>query len=219
MSTNGKAPEPSTDGQVLRWTGRVLTAVDLRQALNGHRELVIPERAILSPLAADELRARGVRVTVQRALETALPAKGRWGVAQDRPYPEVAGVVQSLRRDGVEFHELPACTGGACSWSRSLAECVAQGECVGGVVFCQDAGLVCCVANKVAGLRAVPLASVPQATRACSSLSPNLVAIEMPGRTFYEIRQVLRCACLPEGKACPDGVATTLRELDGHAHR
>jgi hypothetical protein len=218
MSANGQVPESSADGQVLRWNGRVVTAADLRQCLNGHHELVVPEKAVITPLAAEELRSRGVRITARRP-EVTHPDKARWGFAQDRSYPEVGGAVQALRRDGVEFQQLPGCTEGACTWSRSLAECVVRGQCQGGIVFCQDAGLVCCIANKLAGLRAMPVASPTHAARARVSLNPNLVAIEMPGRTFFEIRQMLRCLCTALPGTCPDGLAGVLRELDGHAHR
>ena len=37
-------------------------------------------------------------------------------------------------------------------------------------------------------------------------------------RTFFEVRQILR-TLYQGGLHCPDGVAFTLRELDGHAHR
>jgi hypothetical protein len=40
----------------------------------------------------------------------------------------------------------------------------------------------------------------------------------MPGRTFFEVRQMLRML-LEGSRVCPDGVACTLTELDGHAHR
>jgi hypothetical protein len=219
MGANGQLPEGSADGQVLRWTGRIVAAEDLRRSLNGHRELLVPSRAIITPLAAEELRARGVRVTCQPA-EAAPPERPMWGIAQDLPYPEVASAVQGLRRDGLVVKEMQACPAGArCSWSRALAECVARGECHGGVVFCQDPGLVCCVANKVAGLRAVAVARVAQAAQALLTIGPNFLAVEMPGRTFFEIRQVLRCLCGSDAPACPAQVACTLQELDGHAHR
>jgi hypothetical protein len=130
--------------------------------------------------------------------------------------------VQALHREGLAWKELPpAETGcdGDCRWARALAECIANGTCRGGVVFCADPGLVCCVANKVAGLRAVAVLTVAQAGRAVLSVAPNLVAVEMPGRTFFEIRQILRTLCVPTQAACPPGVACTLQELDGHAHR
>jgi hypothetical protein len=75
------------------------------------------------------------------------------------------------------------------------------------------------VANKVAGLRAVTAVTVGQAARATRTLGANLIAVEMPGRTFFEVRQILRTLCTSALPACPDGVACTLQELDGHAHR
>jgi hypothetical protein len=219
MSADAQIREASADGQVLRWTGRVVASEDLRHALNGHRELLISPRAVITPLAAEELRARGVRVTRQPADSPPVPGKA-WAVAQDRPYRQVASAVQGLRRDGLAVKDLPACPDGvSCSWSRALAECVGRGECAGGVVFCPDPGLVCCVANKVAGLRAVAVVTVGQVAQALLTLAPNLVAVEMPGRTFFEIRQILRTVCVPGVATCPEGVACTLRELDGHAHR
>ncbi|HMC89706.1 MAG TPA: hypothetical protein VKI17_09160, partial [Gemmataceae bacterium] len=101
----------------------------------------------------------------------------------------------------------------------AVAKCVAQGECKGSIVFCHDAGLLCCVANKLAGLRAVPVASAVQAARAGQFLGANLVATEVAGRTFFEIRQILRTICVPGELTCPAEVACTLKELDDRAHR
>jgi hypothetical protein len=147
-------------------------------------------------------------------------ANGRaWGHGQDRPYPQVQCAVQALAREGLAIRawpqphdELP------CRWARAVAECVARGECAGGVLFCADPGLACCVANKVPGLRAVPVTTVAQAARATLGLAANLLVVEMPGRTYFEVRQILR-ALISSTMSCPDGVACTLQELDGHAHR
>src|SRR5437879_3777252 len=104
MGVNGQVREASADGQILRWTGRVVASEDLRRALNGHRELLVSPRTIITPLAAEELRDRGVRVTHQPAVVPA--AAGRtWGLAQDQSYPQVASAVQGLRRDGLALKE------------------------------------------------------------------------------------------------------------------
>jgi len=58
---------------------------------------------------------------------------------------------------------------------------------------------------------------VTQAARAVRTLAANLLAVEMPGRTFFEVRQILRICCAPA--VCPADLAGTLQELDGHAHR
>jgi ribose 5-phosphate isomerase RpiB len=220
MAANDELRDGGTAGHVLRWPGRVLAAEDLRRSLNGHRELVLSPRAVITPLAAEELRNGGVRVT--RSAEARAPSSpGRpWGYAPQQTHPMVQSAVQSLRREGLTLKELPADGSDAvCHWARAVAECVAAGECEGGVFFCGDPGLVCCVANKVAGLRAVAVTTVGQAARATLTLGANLLAVEMPGRTFFEVRQILRTLCTHGQPACPDGVACTLRELDGHAHR
>jgi hypothetical protein len=208
MSANGRNTATS-DGHVLHWSGRVLTADDLRGNLNGHHELVLAPGTVVTPLAAEELRNGGIAITRR-------PTEGKpvatWGVAQDRQYPAVKAALQSM-----PLRELAAtCIGPECDWARTLAECVARGDCCGGVVFCQDVSLICCVANKLPGLRAAAVITVVQAARAALTLGVNLLAVEMPGRTFFEVRQILRNLCRP---ACPDGVACTLGGLDGHAHR
>jgi len=214
MSDNGHIPAAEHDGAVLRWPNRVLSADDVRRRINGHRRIVLPPSAVVTPLADEELRRNGV--ACERDFEKAKPS--HWAYAQDRPYPLVASAVRTLARDGVTLRELSGGDGMPCRWAKALAECVVRGDCAGGVLFCADPGLVCCVANKLPGLRAVAVVTVGQAARATLTLGANLLVVEMPGRTFFEVRQVLRTLCDATG-ACPDGVACTLRELDGHAHR
>jgi hypothetical protein len=216
MNGNGHSTNGNSTEAVLRWPGRVLAAEDLRRNLNGHHELVLGPETVLTPLAGDELRQRGIKIT--RLLPDPVKAAGRlWGYAQDRQHDLVPSAVRSLAREGVVVKELPDPGDLPCRWARAVAECIAEGGCSGGVLFCGDPGLVCCVANKVPGLRAVPVLTVAQAARASLTLAANLLAVEMPGRTFFEIRQMLRMICTPTG--CPAGVACTLQELDGHAHR
>src|SRR5262245_21762262 len=134
-----------------------------------------------------------------------------WGFGQDQAYPLVRSAVQALAREGLRVRELsPAGEPLPCRWAKAVAECIARGECAGGVLFCADPGLVCCVANKVAGLRAVAVTSVGQAAQATLTLAANLLAVEMPGRTFFEVRQILKTLC-SGAPPCPEGVACTLK--------
>ncbi|HEX5269263.1 MAG TPA: RpiB/LacA/LacB family sugar-phosphate isomerase [Gemmataceae bacterium] len=142
-----------------------------------------------------------------------------WGYGHDRPYHLLGAALQAVRREGIAVNELPPANGSPAGWAKAVADCVAAGTCCGGVVFCDDPGLLCCVANKVTGLRAVPVVTVNQAARATLTLGANLLAVEMPGRTFFEMRQIIRILCCGDRPNCPDVVAGLLRELDGHAHR
>ena len=212
-------PVTNGDAEVLHWSGRVLAAHDLRRMLQGQGEVVVSAATLITPLAAEELRASGIRVTRQPAAIEKLPAPS-WGQAQDRPYPQVQSALRAVEREGMVVGELPAAREASPeSWARNLAECLAQGPYRGGIGFCSDPGLVCCIANKVVGVRAVAVTNVAQAARAVRTLAANLLAVEMPGRTFFEVRQILRLLRESQDQPCPPGVARILKELEDHAHR
>lgn len=220
MSGNGHRPTQNDGHAVLHWAGKVLTADDLRTRLNGHRELWISRGTVVTPLAADDLRARGVTIVRREPVaEEKRTSKAVWGIAQDRPNGIVQSAVQAAKRDGLPVGDLHL-AGEPCSaaWAKALAECVARGDCQGCVVFCEDAGLLCCVANKLAGLRAASVNNVAQAARAVLTVGANLVAVESFGRTFFELRQILRTVCTTRS-ACPAAVANVLQELERHANR
>src|SRR5689334_18532692 len=140
METNGRHLDSTGDPSILHWAGRLFTAEDLRSNLNGHRELVVLPRTIITPLAIEELRARGVRLTrrVTGNAKEVVPSvaapshqngKVTWGFAQDRSYPLVASAVQAVQRDGLLLKELPGAGQSLfCRWSRAIAECVVRGE-------------------------------------------------------------------------------------------
>ncbi len=210
--------------QVLHWPGQVLCAEDLRYHLHGQRELVVSYRVVITPLAAEELRARGVQVRRQEAASlTPQPGQG-WVVVQEKPDGVIANVLRSLARDGAPLAEWPAeprpsgSEDMSARWAKMVAANLGQGQYGGVAAFCQDAALVCCVANKVAGVRAAAVVNAAQASRARLKFAANLLAVEMPGRTFFEVKQILRAALQNKG-SCPENVAKLLQELDGHAHR
>ncbi len=143
-----------------------------------------------------------------------------WGYTiEGRPSVMFQAALRSISRNGSSPSPLPPCEGEACSWVKQVASCLFDGTCQAVVLFCDDPGLACCVANKVPGVRAVPVWTITQARRAIDSLGANLLAVEMAGRTYYECRELLRLCQGGVTAACPDGVACVLEELDGHAHR
>jgi ribose 5-phosphate isomerase RpiB len=217
-----KPAEQTDEGKVLHWPGKLLSADDLRRHLTSQSAVIVQRHTIVTPLVIDELRAKKVRLVraddVRAGSVSDGPQPGAFGVAQEKATGVVDSVIQSLRRDGVTLTSMQECRESPASWAKSLAGTVAQGECGRLTVFCSDPGLVCCVANKLPGIRAVTVSSALQTVRASSGLAANVFAVEMPGRTFFEARQIL----LNVSKAattCPTEVAHILRELDGHAHR
>ena len=235
MSVLGQNHDATQAGDVLRWSGKVVTAEGLRQSLNGERELIVSSRAVITPSASDHLKANGVKVVredqnVEPQAKEERVSKSFWGYMSERPDPVVNNVIQSLQRDGVRLQEISATprfsSAGrvgeewetlACGLARQAAEVVAGGECRGGIVFCQDPGLTCCIANKVKGIRAVAIGSVRQVQRAAEGLGANLLALELGKSTFFEMRQMVRSLCNAP-MVCHGSVARTLRELEGGCH-
>jgi hypothetical protein len=143
-----------------------------------------------------------------------------WGCGvEGKPSVMLQAALRTLRRNGTVPQDLPACNGHACDWVRRAAECLHNGTCEVAVLFCEDAGLACCVANKVPGVRAVAVWTVAHANRALDQLGANLLVVESAGRTFYECKALLQLCCARAPACCPPEVACVLQELDGHAHR
>src|SRR5207253_502279 len=136
----------------------------------------------------------------------AAPAnQGTWSYAQEKPDAMVASAVQALARDGVTLAAVDF-----AGSARNVVETILR---VGhlGVVFCGDPALACCIANKMSGMRAAAVWNVAHVLRARKTLGANLFAIEMPGRTFFEVRQMLKTIVTGDVQ-CPAEIATTLQE-------
>jgi hypothetical protein len=204
---------PPTTSSVLTWPNRLLSADDLRRHLTSQRELVLLPKTVVTPLAIDELKAKGVRVTWQvpgtANVESAKP--GLWIYAEEKPEAMVASVIAALEREAIK---LPVVSGSV----GKLAETILRGAHAGGILFAADAALACCISNKIAGIRATAVVNVLQVSRAKKTLGANLFAIDVPGPTFFELKQVLK-AIMADGGGCPIETARILQELDGHAHR
>src|SRR5262245_48232032 len=203
---------------ILCWPKRLLSADDLRMHLTSQRELLLLPRTVITPLAADELKAKGVRIRwqVPTAQDKAAPKQGTWGYAREKHDAMISAAIKATERDGSTLTPLDI-TAASGSWTRKAAQTILAGH-LGGIVFCGDPASACCVANKIAGMRAAPVANTAQVLRAKKNLGANLFAIEMPGPTFFEVRQMLK-AIVTGVARCPEEIANVLKELDGNAHR
>ena len=199
---------PTTSGNVLCWPKNVLSADDLRRHLTSQRELLLLPKTVVTPLAADELKAKGVRIAWQSA--KVQEQNSSWCWSAEKPDATVRSAVQALERDGVILTWVEGA-------ARTMAQTVVRDE-LRGILFAVDGSVTCCLTNKVAGVRALVASNAMQVKRVKKALGPNLFVVETADRTFFELRQLLR-AITTGDDACPAEVARVLQELDGHAHR
>lgn len=176
----------------------MLALADLKKLAAGLAEVVVGPKVVLTPCAREELQRLGI-VLVRRELRM---EEGSWGLAQDRRHALVEAAVAALAREGKKGRllEVSGILGGV-ALGRAVGEKVAQGMVKSAVLFCQEPEAAACAANKLPGLRAAAVCGVPQAKRAQATLGANFLAVEMPGRTYFEIRAVLDLAALTP--SCP----------------
>ena len=91
---------------------------------------------------------------------------------------------------------------------------MANGNGTGAVVFCHDAILAACVANKVAAVRGAAVVNADQVRVALRGFAANWLAVTVPGPTFFEIRHILRTVAATPVQECPGTVAEVLAELE-----
>jgi ribose 5-phosphate isomerase RpiB len=206
-------------GRLIAWNGRVVAAEDLPHLLNGQPELVIEKNVVVTPLAADELKRLGIRL-VRRNTGMAPTTNSFWAVVQEMEDSCVFAAIKALASSGAGFRRVAAFQKtDTTRWAKAVAQEAAGGKCGGTIAFSIDAGLFCCIANKVAGIRAAQVCSPRQTARALKAVGPNLLAVEIGVLNFFETMQVLRTVLAAGQTFCPPELATTLRELESHAHR
>ena len=126
------------------------------------------------------------------------------------------GVSRALGNEGFTLKALQMQQGiGSMLLGKTAGEMVASGVMKSAVLFCREPEAAACAANKLVGIRAAAVNNMMQAKRVCASLGANMMVVEMPGRTYFEIRQVI--LLMMNGKGCPEGSQTLLERLDARS--
>ena len=87
------------------------------------------------------------------------------------------------------------------------------------LAFCENAGMVCCIANKLLGVRATAVGDAARGTKTLTEWGANFVGIEVSAFTFFQLKQLVRTICTCTGAACSNEAARVIEELESHANR
>lgn len=146
-------------------------------------EIQITPGTVITPLARDELKRRGivVRWVSRREVET-VRQTGEWGFVIDGDL----GVLLALRRTWLDephpWRELSA-PGDAARW-------VAEAPERGAIVVTDEGALAAWRANQVAGVRATCVESGASLLRAIETLGLNLLVVEPAGKPLPLLKQL-----------------------------
>ncbi len=178
----------------------VVTALMLNDLLRTGAEIVLQKGALITPAARDWFKEHAVPVTW---LEGSTGQGGSLAVVMDTRLPEMRAVRTMLDRTGglAEVIEPAVGRGAMASATRRLCGMISRREVARGVVFAQDGAVPVCVANKHVGIRAALGMNVPMVEEACRELAINVLVIEYPGQTPYQMKQMIRR--LTQGPSVP----------------
>jgi len=173
-------PKPATatsDSTTLQFTERLVTLAALSGKLNGHKQLAIGRKAIVTPAVVDELKRRGVAIVRQDSASTQ-NTKVRLLVSAAS-----GSVKSSVRSDlssataGIEWFESHA-TSSLVSAAQELARQITQRK-LPGLLLTEQPLTAAVVANRNPGIRAAVVGDGRSLDEALSQIGCNLVAVDL----------------------------------------
>ena len=181
----------------------VITANLLQDSVKAGQSVRIGRMSILTPAARDWFNSKRIDWTRQdRSGSTANQTRSHWRVIFQSITPTVRALQDGLRRtnDGPKM-ELVGQPMEAAAMAVSM---ITAAECDGVVIVTDHAEFVACKANRNEKVRAAVMHDSRQWEHAMKTFSANVVCISPLGRTFMELRTMLR-----------DGAAANLRSTTG----
>ena len=192
-----------SNGHSLFVADPVITEDVLQCQLNGATAINIGAKSIVTPSGRDFLRTHKISWTRQA---TAISTSGtsRW----------LAVIVQSADSISAALDDASHSQSG--TWKSDLAgsaeeaadlavSALCRAESDGGVVFAAHAHLAACRANRNKQVRAAVVNDVASITAVAQAMGVNLLAISPAGKSYFEIRNMLRAFTAAGIPRVPDG--------------
>jgi len=185
------------------FAGRLLSARLAGGLRPGIKVVRVAPGTVVTPLAKDVLKARGVEVRfVATAAVEEARRSGEWGFSIDAD----GGLVESFRRalldDPGRWDDLGPALDDVTGW-------VAGGPGRGALVLTGESSLAVYRACQVAGVRAAAVADPSATARAVRSIGANLLVVEPASQSVAHLRQIGQCFRRSGAPASPDGLGVS----------
>lgn len=181
-------PQPST----ISLSDRVITGDLLAEKATGATQIVVPDKAILTPTAHDFLKAskaqliRAGAAGAKASPSSSAPGITSWKLITVTSSPAVSRLTGEL----------------GASWSREILGCpddaatlaisaICRGESGGVVILARQHFRAACRANRHDKVRAVPVTSPVDVQSAREQLRLNCIAIDPTGRSYFELKNTI----------------------------
>ena len=225
------APAEGGDAVELRLSSRVITLEQIRSAPPKIRRLVVPNRAVVTPSARDELKKTGMQLAFDSAASveasaSAVPAFGRATLSASNAAPALAPrrapAADPIRSLSVAYHAvLPEAVPArfleelakTVSIERYQNKCVMQtAEFLAGrlaqekskaVLFTRYTAAASAVCNRKKVIRAMIGAGADRLDADAASIGANLLIVD-PGQGVFQIRRAVTRFVELGAAVCPD---------------
>lgn len=181
-----KAERPAESAE-LAFEDAVITGDLLEAKLTNQKRIRVRPGAVLTPTAKDVLRVKKLEL-VRGTATAGTSQKAKWLAISSRVASSVPSVIEQLKEDRWE-HRL---SGTGTEATRQAVSAVCTAEAAGVVVLTGEPEVATCLANRNPRIRAATAHSVEAVQRIKKSLQPNLLAVDPAGRSFFELRNLLR---------------------------
>ena len=188
-------PQPSTlnvPPSSISLTEKVITGDLLAEKAAGATQIVIPDKAILTPTAHDFLKvtkAQLIRASAAEPKSGAVKsdsAMSSWKLITVTSTPAVARLSSEL---GAGWsREILGCPDDAASLAISA---ICRGESGGVVILSKQHFRAACRANRNDKVRAVPVTCPAEVKAAREQLRLNVIAIDPTGRSYFELKNTI----------------------------
>jgi ribose 5-phosphate isomerase RpiB len=168
----------------------IVTAILLNDLLRAGEDIRLHKNSLITPAARDWIKEHDVPITW---LEDNNPGHGNLAVVMDDSLAEMRAMRTMLDRKGglAEVIKPGSEVSSLVSATRKLCGMISRKEVCRGVVFAQDGAAPVCVANKHKNIRAALGMNVPMVEDAVRKLGVNLLVIEYPDMTTYQMKQMI----------------------------
>jgi hypothetical protein len=189
-----------TEGQLVV-SERVVTLAQLDGRLSGVKQVVVPPQAIVTPAVHDELARRNVTLTFASD-QPASPADAlRLVVVAMGTKFDPARLVAALKKSPllVVPHTLD-CVMASCDL---LAHQIGQAKTLG-LLLTRYTPAALCLANRLAGVRAVTAADAATVRRVAKQVGANLLVVDPEAGSLFALRQMVMEFCRDGVRQCPE---------------
>jgi hypothetical protein len=181
-------------------SARVVTMNDVAGQLDSIRRVVVSREAIVTPAVRDELLRRGIALECVKSPNGA-PATIRLSLTVSGIDFDPTTLMAALAREG--FQATQSTSDCLIAADDQLATEIRQGD-VLGVLLTRHAAAGLCLANRLAGVRAVGGIEAPAVAAASAAVGANLLVVDPRSGTFFQLKQAITEFARGGLRPCPE---------------